>query len=227
MKLRSANTDNSLFCCGLALLAVVSFAVLFTGCASEEKYDISPEAVDESEAEYGEGAHKPPSAKTLYSLSRVLAAQGRYKESGFVLARVIAEHPHYLPAYSELAELYIRDSRVDDAVRVLEGGLALVPDDPVLLNNLGMCHMLKQDYEKAAESFEGASKAMPQLPLYRANLAAAKGMAGEYDESFSLYQEVVSTGNAHYNLGVLCEAREDFDRAEEEFKLARKFDYDW
>jgi hypothetical protein len=55
---------------------------------------------------------------------------------------------------------------------------------------------------------------------YRGNMALALGMLGRYEESLSLYQQVVSPSDAHFNLAVICDARKDPARAEQEYKLA-------
>jgi hypothetical protein len=48
-------------------------------------------------------------------------------------------------------------------------------------------------------------------------LALALGMCGKYDQALVLYQEVLPVADAHYNLGLLCQARDDTKRAEDEF----------
>jgi Flp pilus assembly protein TadD len=76
------------------------------------------------------------------------------------------------------------------------------------------------DYEKAADSFASAVANQPDDARYKANQAMAMGMAGRYDESLNKYQEVLPPAEAHYNLAVVCEARNDMDRANEEYAKA-------
>ncbi len=105
-------------------------------------------------------------------------------------------------------------------VPIIEAGLQVRPKDPVLLNNLGICLMLKEDYVAAARRFIDASAVVPEDPRYRANLASALAMQGRYDEALALYLQVVSPCDAHYNVAVLCEARKDSVRANQEYKQA-------
>jgi len=50
----------------------------------------------------------------------------------------------------------MRQRRTDEAVKILSKGLEADSKDPVLLNNLGMCWMIKQKYDKALKYFTEA-----------------------------------------------------------------------
>lgn len=199
----------------LVIPMVIAFAL--SGCATN-RTDIANST--RFDAEFESQANRPPTAKTLYAFARILAAQGKDAECRFVLNRVIQEYPGYLPAYCELAELHLRHRRTEDAIATLSAGLSVSPQDPILLNNLGMCWMLTGDYDKALSMFTPAAAIVPQDARYRANMAASLGMMGRYDEALSLYQEVVPATDAHYNLSVLCAARNDLDRSRKELLRA-------
>lgn len=200
-------------------LILMVMALALSGCATNTtRSGIANSA--HFDADFESQADRPPTAKTLYTFARLLAAQGKDAECQFVLRRVIEEHPRYLPAYCELAELHLRHRGVEDAIATLSAGLGVSPQDPILLNNLGMCWMLKGDYDKALSMFTPAAAIAPQDARYRANMAASLGMMGRYDEALSLYQQVVPTTEAYYNLSVLCEARNDLDRDCKELLVA-------
>ena len=59
---------------------------------------------------------------------------------------------------------------------------------------------------------------------YRGNVAMAVGMQGRYDEALTLYKQVLTPADAHYNLGVLCEARGDVTRAFDEYARAKELE---
>jgi Flp pilus assembly protein TadD len=176
------------------------------------------EAADE---EFQKGADRPPTAKTLYAMALLQAAQGDGAQCEATLLHILRTHPDFLPAYDELARLQARHRRIEQAIRTLRAGLAVSPESPVLINNLGMCLMLRSDCEAALDCFQRAAGQTPQDARYRANMAMALGMLGRYEEALSLYEQVVSPGRAHYNLAVLCEARNDDARAVLEFAQAR------
>jgi len=173
---------------------------------------------------FQEGANRPPTANTLYSMARIVRAQGKEGVYRFVLQRIIRDHPTFLPAYCDLAELEARQSRFDAAMETLAAGLRVSPGDPILINDTGMCLLLMQAYEKSLEYFLKATTINPDDASYRANMAVALGMMGRYDESLSLYKQVVPASEAHHNLGVISSARKDLERAEKEFARARELE---
>ena len=67
--------------------------------------------------------------------------------------------------------------------------------------------------------------AAPAERLYQANLAMAVGMGGRYDQSLVLYQDVLPAAEAHYNLALLCQARGDTTRADQEFATAKSMGF--
>lgn len=199
--------------------------IMLSGCTMQmDTSGGSPLGTAQSLDGFDKGADRSPTAKTLHAMARILAIQRKDIQAEFLLQRLILDYPRFVAGYSYLAELHMRQRRGDEAQQVLERGLDVSPDDPVLLNNLGMCRMVKGDWEKALALFTQASAKAPDNARYRANMAVALGLLGRYDESIALYPQIVSLSDAHYNLAVICEARKDSERATEEFKLAKRWD---
>lgn len=170
--------------------------------------------------EFGVGGDRPPSVRTLHTMSRVLANQGRDGQCELVLLKLLEEDPCFLPAYLELAELHLRNNRTQSAVEVLERALEHGSEDPVIQNDLGMAYLLNGDHGRAVDSFTAASELAPDEARHRSNLAMALGMLGFADEALSVYLEVIPAADAHYNVAVLLEARGETERAAEEFLIA-------
>jgi len=175
---------------------------LLGGCRSRNA-ESSLANKDELDAAFQAGADRPPTARTLHSLARILAAQRRDQECAAVLGRIIHEYPEFLPAYADLAELEIRNDRISRAIQVLLSGLRKQPTDAVLLNNLGMCYFFQRDYSKALLMFTRAVASMPEDARYRANMAMVLGMMGRYEESLSLYRQVLPEEDARENLTIV------------------------
>ena len=150
-------------------------------------------------------SYSPAEPKTLYAMSRILVSQGKDQQGELVLARLNREFPNFVPAYCDMAELRMRQGRVDDAIEGLTAGLQVAPRDPILLNNLGVCSIMKGDFEAALSSFTTASEEMPQEDRYRANMALALGMLGRYEEALTLYKDVLEPGLAEENIGIINE----------------------
>lgn len=195
----------------LGALALVALAA----CASQNTKEDAGETFDPS-------GDRRPSEQTLYSMSKILMSRGKDAEAETVLAKLIADHPRFMPAYADLSELYMRNDRPDSAVEVLKTGIEIAPEDAVLLNNLGMCRLMQERYEEALDHFTAAAAGVPKDARARANMAVALGMLGRLDESLALYLQLVPEADAHYNLGVLCEARQDSERAAKEYAIAEK-----
>lgn len=148
---------------------------------------------------------RPPTAKTLYVMADILASQGRDRESQTVLERMIKEYPDFLPAYNSLAELQMRNRRIPEAIKTLSSGLEVNPKDPVFLNNLGMCWLLRKDYEKALTYFTQATELNPENTRYRSNMATALVLLDRREEALSLYEQILPKEEAMENIKILCE----------------------
>lgn len=188
----------------------------FGGCS--ESVSSVPDmdlAEAKTENEFRQQADRPPTAKTLCAMADILAKQGRDSECEFVLKRVIQDYPKLVPPYNSLAELQMRQRRTSAAIETLQAGLRVGSGDPVLLNNLGMCWIVRGDYEEALKMFGRAAGLMPENVRYRANMAVALGLMGRDEESLSLLRQVLPQGQANHNLDVLREARDSLRPAPE------------
>ena len=200
-----------------SLLIFTSFIVLFfSGCqqtssTSQNQYSHQREA----DLEFQKGAGRPPTAKTLYAMAEILSIQGKDSECEFVLKRSINDYPKFLPAYHSLAELQMRQSRVNDAIQTLNSALKNYPRDPVTLNNLGMCYIVGKDYENALKFFTDAAGILPQRTKYRANMALALAFLGRDDEALSLYKQILPQADAEKNLQIIQSARKSLQKETE------------
>jgi Flp pilus assembly protein TadD len=198
------------------LLMLIGAGGLLPGCAS--KPADPPAAQPSATADpFDAGAKRPPTPQTLYSLAQILASQGRDAECASVLAQSIRQNPKFLPAYCDLAELHLRHGQVQQAMQTLLAALKVAPKDPRLVNNLGMCFILKKDPKAALPLFTRAAALAPAEPRYRANMAMALGLLGRYDESLAVYLQVVNECDAHHNVGVLCRTSGNESRASLQF----------
>jgi Flp pilus assembly protein TadD len=208
--------------CTFTTLATVSAACMLTACSSTQPTQHYTNTA--SEDDFARAANRPPTPETLYRTARILSAQHKDDESEAVLRNCMERYPEYMPAYAELAELQIRQRKMAAAVGTLKDGLALKPKEAVLLNDMGMVHMITGDYETALNFFRQASESAPDDARFTTNVALAQGMLGHYDESLSSYMSVMRPGPAHYNLAVVAEARNDMDRANQEYATALSLD---
>lgn len=189
--------------------AVASVGCVFYLCGCAAANGSAPKSIanhSDADTAFQKGAGRPPTAKTLYALADILAAQGRDADCKLILKRIIREHPRFLPAYNSLAELQMRQQRINDAMDTLAAGLRIFPKDTVLLNNLGMCRLISKDYENALAMFTKAAGLTPGNTRYRANMAVVLGLMGRYEESLALFKQMLNQQQAQHNLDVLRKA---------------------
>ena len=183
--------------------------IAIAGCGSAaSKPEISYSATQgPMAAEFDRAADRPPNAKTLYAMARILAAQGAEARSADVLGNTIRQYPNFLPAYFDLSDLQLRQNKIDLAARTLAAGLSISPRESFFINNLGMCWMWIGSYDRALEMFTQAAGIQPLNPRYRANMAVCLGMLGREEESLAVYEQILSPPDAQHNLDVLRQAR--------------------
>ena len=202
----------------IAVVTVTLLAAFVSGCAQQAPRLPVPDEAPVGESDFDKAADRPPTAKTLYVMAKLYASRGKDAEAEAALQRVIAENPTFIAAYCEMAETQLRQRRTNDAIATLNRGLKASARDPILLNDLGMCHLLKNDYANALSAFQQALTVRPDDARYRSNAAMALGMLGRYDEALAAYSTILPPADAHYNLGVICESRRDPERAAIEFR---------
>ena len=111
---------------------VVGFACMFFSGGCSESVS-SGTTVDSTlsipEHEFQKQTDHPPTSKTLFAIANILAAQGRDQECEFILKRIILENPRCLPAYNSLAELQMRQGKINAAIETIEDGFRIDSDN--------------------------------------------------------------------------------------------------
>jgi tetratricopeptide (TPR) repeat protein len=190
--------------------AAIAAAVLLAGC----------QATQDADKDWFEGGPmKAATAETLQLTVRVLAAKGQTAQAGFLLNRMLAEHPDHLGTYTEGAEVLLIEGRVEDAVGWLTRGLERMPGQPLLLNDRGVCHLLAADLASASADFEAAHAADPRDADFVSNVALVRALEGRDEEAIRLWGLVVSSEDAVSNLKIAAAARARFAAPRREDKV--------
>ncbi len=179
---------------------------LLTGCQSSSTTNTPTQDWFEG------GPAKPATAETLEMTSRVLAGKGNTQQAGFVIERMYRDYPDHLGTYTAGAEVLLIEGRNKEAVEWLERGLKRFPDNAVLRNDRGMCHLLAADLQAATADFEAAYAADPGDADYVANLALAKALAGDTDGARALWSRVLIPEDVEHNLKEAVAAQGKFKR---------------
>ena len=193
----------------LLMLSLVFIAVFSCGCGesyTESQYQHNY-SLSQQDIEFQKGANRPPTLQTLYSMAKIFISQGRLGDAEPLLLRVINLNPKFKPAYNDLAEIKIRKRRTDEAIKILSDALNKNGSDPTTLNNLGMCWMMRRNYEKGLQHFTEAAGLQPENTRYRANMAVALAFLERDDEALAIYKQILPEDQAKHNLESIQSAR--------------------
>lgn len=119
-----------------------------------------------------------PAAETL--LAMALAASGQREKALEQLRRTTARRPPYPQAFLEQGGLLAKLTRFDDAIAVLESGIALAPDTLELRIELGFVHLKRNDRARARAIWSEVLATAPERRDARAALAKVMVLDGEY-----------------------------------------------
>ena len=122
------------------------------------------------------------------------------------------QYPDNLGTYSEGAEVLLIEGRITDAIQWIDRGLVRFPDNPILLNNRGLCHLLDADLAAADKDFKAAYAKDPSDADYVSNLALTRALSGDEAEARKLWERVVPQSDVDANMKMAIAARPKFSK---------------
>jgi Flp pilus assembly protein TadD len=116
---------------------------------------------------------------------------GAYRDAVTEYAAVVKADPQHAFALNNLASAYLK---LDDkrALSVAEAAHRLKPDQPNILDTLGVAQMRYGDAKLAAETLKKAIGRQPQVAEFRVNYALALAKSGEKAAARAELQNVVA-----------------------------------
>jgi Flp pilus assembly protein TadD len=132
-----------------------------------------------------------PAIETL--LASALAAAGRSDDALEQLRRTMVRRPVFPPAFLECGGQLSRLGRLDEAVTVLESGLALAPNAADLQMELGYVQLKRNKRAEARVLFLAVLAATPERHDALLALAKVVGLDGEYGAAADLYRRALGT----------------------------------
>lgn len=125
-------------------------------------------------------------------LAGALAAAGRSDDALEQLRRTVARRPPFLPAFLEYNKQLAQCGKLDEAIAVLENGLALEPTAVDLRVTLALVHIKRNDRFAARTELQQAVAEAPQRHDILAALARVMAQDGEYAAAAELFRRALA-----------------------------------
>ena len=126
----------------------------------------------------------------LYDTAMSAEKTNRVTEMEKHLRRLIELKPEYAHAYNALGYTFAdRNTRLPEALQLIEKAHSLTPDDPYILDSLGWVHFRLGNLKQAREFLERAYQAKPE-PEVTVHLAEVLWAAGDQAAARKLLREV-------------------------------------
>jgi tetratricopeptide (TPR) repeat protein len=169
----------------------------------------------------------PKPAVDLY-LKAVEAGRKNQNEQAIThLNAAVAQHPAFGLAHRDLGVLYLRASQLDKAADAFKAALKALPEDAEAHRDYGLVLLEKKEFAAAEEHLRAALKQMSESPQLHMHLGVALMRQRKLDDATKELQESIKLGGermgrAHYYLGGIYWARNEFKRAADELELYLK-----
>jgi tetratricopeptide (TPR) repeat protein len=125
-------------------------------------------------------------------LAAALAAAGHSDQALEQLRKTTARRPPFMPAFLEHAGQLGKTGRYQEAIAVLEDGLALLPGTIEMQMELAFVHVKRNDRATARSLLSQALAAAPQRHDILAALAQVIHLDGEYAAAADLYRRALA-----------------------------------
>lgn len=182
----------------------------------------------------------PTAAVELYVKAQEAARKGDNAKAQSLLTDAVAQHPQFGLAHNELAMIHLKAGALDKALDEMKLAAKSLPDDPQVQLNYGIISLERKDYAEAEKQFRRSLKRFDKsaqahmylgIALMRLKAADPSAVQRNQAEAERELQQSVKLGGdsaarAHYYLGGLYWARNEFRKAADELetyvKLAPK-----
>ena len=166
----------------------------------------------------------PQSAWTHFLKGRTLSAQGKLQAEDEYKAALAAD-PALPEAHIALADFYLSNSRLEEALAECRKELELNANSSAAKVRIGRIYVQQRDAEKGIPYLEDALKQDPDDANARADLAQAMELRGDTDRAIAEYQRALkldpSLNRIHYILARLYRKKGKPDLADRENQMFR------
>jgi Flp pilus assembly protein TadD len=123
-------------------------------------------------------------------------------------------------AYNGLGVIADLERNTEEAINYYQAALEIMPNSPMLLNNLGYSYYLSGDALKARGLFAQALNYDTQYKRAIHNLALIEIKSGEFTSAAMLFNRIMSPHESYNNIGYIALLNGQYDIAEEYLRRA-------
>lgn len=134
---------------------------------------------------------QPQDRAVLLHLAGAFTTLGRNNDAIAAYEEVAAINPDYVPVLNNLAWLY-RDKDLNKSIQYIEKARSLAPEDPFVLDTLGMLVLKKGDVEQAYEFVKKAADRLPNEAQIHLHLSQILIQKGNFSEAEKILNAIVS-----------------------------------
>lgn len=153
----------------------------------------------------------PKNRDVLGAYGRALADSGQFPQALDVLSRAHTPDQPDWRIYNAQGAVLDQMGKHADAQAVYRQALAIAPEEPAILSNLGLSHALSKDLRQAETVLRRAAARPGADTRVRQNLALVMGLQGRFDEAERVATADLPAGEAQANLAYLREMMSQAD----------------
>jgi len=193
------------------------------------KAAISPEVINQVEAQYRRAIEQTPSDWWLHwKYGQLLEDLGKDNAAAAQYRTVLNFLPHHYEALAVLGLLCGKGGDIDSAVRYNLQSVRIYPTFAESHFNLGFAYHLKKNYDKAVEHYSRTVQLVPDRAEAHNNLGLVLFQQGKVDKALKAYRNglksVPDNLDLHYNLGIVLQEQGQRGQAIKELEIALQID---
>jgi len=173
------------------------------------------------------GTHMDDEAREPKHPEHVHLAYGRWQEQQKQLPQARESYqkaldldPKSVDALLGLSRLEQLAGRNADAEKHLQKAQKLRPKSPLVHAAWAEYYAAQQQWGPAVKKYRDAIELAPDEPLFKHQLAVILGKSGDWDGAYTTFETIVTSGEAHYNIGYLLHQQGQLVEAERHLRLA-------
>lgn len=186
------------------MLCWVAASLAVCGCAGmrpTRDIAIAPTAAESSDS-------------TERAVARLCERRGESDKAKQMYALFLQQNPRDAEAHHRLAVIACKEDQFERAEEHFRAALAVAPNHPLILGDLGYALYLQNRLPEAEEYLTRALQSDPQLTSAHNNLGLVLGQQQRYSESLAMFRRTGSESEAFANLAFVHARQGNLDPAE-------------